>query len=95
VAARSNLSIADFGKNTFDQPGTPGRGGNATVNGSPATGLTATDGETIYVATTGPAYPVRIQDKGGAHTLDLGEYNAPLHVKAPRHALDISHLPPR
>jgi hypothetical protein len=62
------------------------RGGTSMIDGTPVvsvTGAGPTDA-TIYVATTGPPYPLRIAQAGGAAgQLDLAEFGQPVDVSAP------------
>lgn len=47
----------------------------------------------IWVAATGPAYPLRLAGTAsGTARLDLLDYGAPVHVTAPRSALDASQV---
>lgn len=75
--------------------GTISKGQTGTVNGQPAIALKDTDGSSLWVATTGPPYPLRVEPKPGApdpENLDLREYNAPLNLTAPADALDLEKL---
>jgi hypothetical protein len=48
---------------------------------------------TLYVATHGPPYPVRIADTGSAGgQLDFGAFNATVTLTPPAHSVDISTL---
>jgi hypothetical protein len=46
----------------------------------------------IWVANTGPAYPLRLAGTSTGATLDLVDYGAPVRVTAPRSALDASQV---
>jgi hypothetical protein len=74
--------------------GTPARAGTATVGGQKAVGITNTaTGGTLYIATTGPPYPVAVTDdgaRGGRIVLD--RWNEPVSLAAPANALDITQL---
>ena len=51
--------------------------------------------ETVYVATTGPPYPVAIAKSGlGGGTITLDRWNVPVLLLAPARAIDISALQP-
>jgi hypothetical protein len=53
-------------------------------------------GETVYVATNGPAYPIEISKSGlGGGTIVLDRWNAPVLLVPPAHAIDISALQPK
>jgi hypothetical protein len=48
---------------------------------------------TLYVATTGAPYPIRIQDTGShGGELNFGEFDAPVALTPPRSSVDISDL---
>ena len=51
------------------------------------------DGGKLYVANTGPAYPLRAELKNGpnAGVVNFTEYGAPLHITAPSNALNPSN----
>jgi hypothetical protein len=70
--------------------------GKRVVHGVDAVGVRdAAKGETVYVATTGPPYPVQISKTGlGGGTLTLDRWNAPVALAAPAHAIDLSALQP-
>jgi hypothetical protein len=47
----------------------------------------------IWVANTGPAYPLRlVGTSSGTATLDLRDYGAPVRIKAPNSALDATEV---
>jgi hypothetical protein len=52
------------------------------------------DGARLYVANTGPAYPLRAEMKKGpnASVVNYSEYGAPLHITAPSNAIDVSNV---
>jgi hypothetical protein len=60
----------------------------ATLDGKKVVVLTQQNGSKLYVANTGPAYPVRIEDKrprGGQ--IEFTEYNTDFRITAPVNAL--------
>lgn len=68
--------------------------GTKTVGGQSAVGVkdTAQNG-TLYVATTGPAYPLEITKSGsGGGTITFSEWNRPVTLTAPANAVDIEQL---
>jgi hypothetical protein len=74
--------------------GTLAKGGKRTIEGKQAIGLRdTTKGGTLYVATTGAAYPLEIT-KGGKETgtVTLSHWNQPVTLEAPAGAIDISKL---
>jgi len=74
--------------------GTLSKGSTTTINGQKAIALNdTTKGGTLYVATTGKAYPLQISKSGkesGKVTLD--RWDQPVTLTAPSNAIDISKL---
>ena len=74
--------------------GTLSKGSTTTINGQTAIALNDTSkGGTLYVATTGKAYPLQIAKRGkesGKVTLD--RWDQPVTLTAPANAIDISKL---
>jgi hypothetical protein len=61
----------------------------ATVNGRKVVVVSWPDGSKLYVANTGPAYPLRAKFKGGYPAwVVFSEYNVPFDVTAPSNAID-------
>jgi hypothetical protein len=61
----------------------------ATVNGRKVVVVNWPDGSKLYVANTGPAYPLRAKYKGGYPVwVVFSEYNVPFDVAVPRDAID-------
>ena len=73
--------------------GSVSTGGTATVNGAKALILVdhSAQGGKLYIATTGAAVPVRIDNPSGGR-IDFTDYNADVHVAAPAGAVDVSQL---
>ncbi|HZU40616.1 MAG TPA: hypothetical protein VE992_06175 [Solirubrobacteraceae bacterium] len=68
--------------------------GTTTVDGQKVVGVRdTTQGGTLYVATTGPAYPVEITKSGaaGGH-ITFDHYNESVSLTAPKGAVDISQF---
>ena len=68
--------------------------GTSTVGGQPAVGVkdTAQNG-ILYVATTGPAYPLEITKSGaGGGTITFSEWDRPVTLTAPANAVDVEQL---
>jgi hypothetical protein len=70
--------------------------GTATVDGQAAVGVkdtaSGTNG-TLYVATSGPAYPLEIvKTSAGGGTITFSEWNKPVALTAPAGAVDIEQL---
>jgi hypothetical protein len=74
--------------------GTPARAGSATIGGQKAIGITnAARGGTLYIATTGPPYPVAAsEDAAGGGRIVLDRWNGPVSLAAPTNAIDITQL---
>ena len=68
--------------------------GTSTVKGQAAVGVKDTSQSgTLYVATTGLAYPVRITKHGaGGGTITFSEWDQPVTLTAPPNAVDIEQL---
>ena len=65
-------------------------GAMTTINGQPAVTLITSD-STIYVATTGMPYPLRVLGKTAKQgAVDLFDFNAPVIVTAPLNPIDIT-----
>jgi hypothetical protein len=48
---------------------------------------------TLYVSTSGPAYPIRIENASSdAGHIDFSRFNAPVRLRAPAHAVNLSRL---
>ncbi|MGE5286341.1 MAG: hypothetical protein ACM3ML_03870 [Micromonosporaceae bacterium] len=63
----------------------------ATLNGQKVVLVNYPDGTRLYVANTGPAYPLRLDEhwsEEGEH-LDFSEYGVQFHITAPKGALDM------
>jgi hypothetical protein len=80
---------ADFAE-VLTTDGPVSRGRTTNVDGVPALQL-LDSGSTLYVATTGTPYPLRIEPDPPqrGERLDLTDYDAPLDVVAPPDAIDI------
>lgn len=62
-----------------------------TLGGNKVVVLSQQDGSKLYVANTGPPYPLRGEEKGSnAGRTDFTEYGADFHITAPSNAVDIS-----
>ena len=65
----------------------------ATLNSRKVVVVSWQDGGKLYVANTGPAYPLRAELKKGSNAgvLNFTEYGTPLHITAPSNALDLAN----
>jgi hypothetical protein len=70
------------------------KGAVVTVDGRKALAITDTSqGGTLYVATTGPPYPVAVAKGGtGSGKIVFDHWNGPVSVTAPANAIDITQL---
>jgi hypothetical protein len=70
------------------------RGSTTTIDGTPVVAVQdAAKGGTLYVATTGTPYPIRIANRSvSGGRLDFGSFNQPVTLAAPAHSIDISRL---
>jgi hypothetical protein len=70
------------------------KGGTTTVNGKHVIALKdSTQGGTLYVATTGPPYPVEVVKKGaGGGRIVFDRINQPVSLSAPAHSRDLSQV---
>lgn len=76
-------------------PGKPRRAGPVTmINGHPAIPVRSGD-SIVYVATTGPPFPLRAMPSthaAGQGVVDFTAYNAPVKIGPPPNAVDLSQL---
>lgn len=79
---------------TLLQHGTLTKGATTTIAGQKVLAVTdASKGGTLYVATTGPPYPVAVSKDGTSSGRVLfSNWNAPVSVLAPANAIDITQL---
>jgi hypothetical protein len=92
-AALTNLHFL-FGQ-LVSNHGALSKGGTSTVDGQKVVAVKdTTGGETLYVATTGKPYPIKIARTGGRGVghLTFDRYNEPVSVSAPANSIDISKL---
>jgi hypothetical protein len=68
--------------------------GTTTIDGQPAVGVKdTTQNGILYVATTGPAYPLEITKSGtGGGTITFSEWDKPVTLTPPANAVDIEQL---
>lgn len=74
--------------------GTLKKGTATTIDGQPAIGvIDRTNGGTLYVATTGPAYPLQLKPgKGNKGVIKFTEWDQPIALKAPAKPIDYAKL---
>lgn len=70
------------------------KGAKTTVDGLPAVTISDAKGDALYVATSGPPYPLAIEKRSGAELgrLDFRQYDEPVTLAAPAGAVDLSAL---
>lgn len=70
------------------------KGGTSTVNGQKVIAINdSTQGGTLYVATTGKPYPIRVANTGAnGGQLTFDRFNESIALAPPPHAIDISQL---
>jgi len=70
------------------------KGDETTVNGTSAIALTdpSKDG-TLYVATEGEPFPLKIEGEGGQGAINFTDWNDAFDIETPEDALDVSKLP--
>jgi hypothetical protein len=74
--------------------GSLAKGGTSTVNGRQVVSVTdKSKGGTLYVATTGPAYPVELKrTSGGGGQIVFDHFNEPVTLTPPAGAISLSSL---
>lgn len=95
IASLTNLSkLVDT---TLPAHGTLSKGAATRVAGQKVIAVTDTStGGTLYVATTGPPYPVEITMGGaGGGSISFSEWNQPLSITKPPNPIDITQLQSR
>jgi hypothetical protein len=69
------------------------KAGTSTVNGQAAVGVKDAENGTLYVATTGQPYPLKVTKSGAAGgTISFNEWDKPVTLTAPANAVDIEQL---
>ena len=70
-------------------------GGTKTIGGVPAVGVVDTSksgGGTLWIAAKGTPYPLEITQARGKGVIRFEEWNKPVSLSSPRHALDFDKL---
>jgi hypothetical protein len=88
---QSFLSLQAFSRHVFAESGTRPKitkGESTKIAGRPAiTLIDPVDRFMLYVAATGPPFPLRIVDADGKHHIDLSGYNAHVTIAKPKKAI--------
>lgn len=79
---------------TLASHGSLKKSGTTTVNGQKVVGITdTTKGGTLYIATTGKAYPIEISKGGsGGGKISFDRWNSTVTLAAPANAIDVAQL---
>jgi hypothetical protein len=74
--------------------GSLAKGGTSTINGQQVVSVTdRSKGGTLYVATSGPAYPVELKrTSGGGGQIVFDKFNEPVTLTPPANAISLSSL---
>ncbi len=73
--------------------GTLKMGDTTEINGQPAVAIVdKTNGGTLYVATTGPAFPLRLSSGEGQGSINFSDWNQPVALAKPAKSIDYSKL---
>jgi hypothetical protein len=96
-AFASLSSLTDLRKlldSTLSSHGKLDKGATSTIAGQPAVAVKdATRGGTLYVATTGTAYPLQIAKGGNSGgKITFSDWNKPVTLKAPANAVNLAQL---
>lgn len=86
--------IKKFGDEVFKTDDTVTKGKTTVIDGTPAIGLNDSDA-TLYIATTGTPYPLKMvpkKPKKPGEELAFLDYNAPLNLQPPANPVDLSRL---
>jgi hypothetical protein len=110
VAPATNTDLASFGEfldphqfvdqllGQLPSGSTFRKGRTSTLAGHPVIAVTSTEkgnAGTVYVATAGPSYIIRISGGGGSSgtgSLNFSRYNQAVHVTAPKNAINYDQL---
>ncbi len=102
-ASSSDASFGSFGKLTSikaligslpQADGTLSKGSTSTLAGQPVIAVDSSKGGTMYVATTGTAYPLQVSKNSGGQSgkVTFSDYNKPFTITAPANSINIDQL---
>jgi hypothetical protein len=102
-ASSSNSSFGSFGQLTSIKTligslphadGTLSKGSTSTLAGQPVIAVDSSKGGTMYVATTGTAYPLQVSKNSGGQSgkITFSDYNKPFTITAPANSINIDQL---
>lgn len=95
LAFTNLVSIQAFADGGRKPSGKITKGQGGTVDGAKAIAIKDADGSSLWVATTGPAYPLRIGPASASASTDsiaFRDYNAELSVTAPGDSIDFTQV---
>ena len=79
--------------NIVSSAGTLTKGGATTIDGQPAIAIVdSAKGGTLYVATTGPVYPLELNPGKGKGGVRFTDWDQPVTLTAPSNPLDYAKL---
>jgi hypothetical protein len=74
-------------------PSTLKKGDATTIDGQPALAIVdTTRGGTLYVATTGPVYPLELKPKTGSQHISFSDWDEPVTITPPSNPVDLTKL---
>lgn len=87
-------NMSSFFSGMLGSHGALSLGGTRTIAGTPATGIvdSSQGGGTLWIASTGTPYPLRVTQTGGPGYIGFGSWNAPVKLTAPQNPVDLSKL---
>ncbi|HEX4520891.1 MAG TPA: hypothetical protein VH063_15025 [Gaiellaceae bacterium] len=90
----SLTNIVKLTNNIVASAGTLTKGSTTTIDGQPALAIvdSGNGGGTLYVATTGPAYPLELDPARGKGGIKFTDWDQPVTLKAPANPLDFAKL---
>jgi hypothetical protein len=95
LAFTNLVSLQAFADGGLKPSGTISKGERGTVDGRKAIAIKDGDGSSLWVATTGPAHPLRIGPAAATASTDsiaFRDYNAELSVTAPGDSIDFTQV---
>jgi hypothetical protein len=89
----SLTDIKTLVENIVSSAGTLTKGGATTIDGQPAIAIVdSAKGGTLYVATTGPVYPLELDPGKGKGGVKFTDWDQPVTLTAPSNPLDYAKL---
>ena len=95
LAYKDLVNLDSFATSVLKPDGKLTKGQTGSIDGAPAIAIKDGDGSPLWVATTGPAYPLRLgpeKPSTSASFATFSDYNVPLSVTAPGDSVDISQI---